>query len=117
MEGFKPFGMPMREIEPMVLSYEEFEAIRLSDYDNLKQEESAEKMNISRPTFTRLYNKARRNIARAFIEGKAIIIKGGTFYTDDFWYKCRSCHETMVTMKPAKMCHTCDSNEIIQLNQ
>jgi len=37
MEGFKPFGIPMRELEPVVLLYEEFEAIRLADYENLTQ--------------------------------------------------------------------------------
>ncbi len=117
MEGFKPFGIPMRELEPVVLLYEEFEAIRLADYENLTQEEAAKKMNISRPTFTRLYDKARKNIARAFVEGKAIFIQGGTYITDDYWYRCYDCHETMISMKPAKQCRTCDSDNIIQLNK
>ena len=112
MEGFKPFGIPMRELDSVILLYEEFEAIRLADYENLTQEEAAVKMNISRPTFTRLYDKARKSIANAFVEGKAIIISGGTFVTDDYWYKCQSCNETMVTMKPAKHCRRCDSDEI-----
>jgi len=117
MEGFKPFGIPMRELEPVVLLYEEFEAIRLADYENLTQEEAAKKMNISRPTFTRLYDKARKNIARAFVEGKAIFIQGGTYITDDYWYRCYDCHETMISMKPAKQCRKCDSDNIIQLNK
>jgi len=116
MEGFKPFGVPMRELEPIVLLYEEYEAIRLADYENLTQEEAAKKMNISRPTFTRLYDKARKNIAKAFVEGKAIFIQGGNYVTDDYWYRCYNCHETMITMKPAKHCRTCDSDNIIQLN-
>ena len=58
MEGFKPFGIPMRELEPVVLLFEEYEAIRLADYENLTQEEAAKKMDISRPTFTRVYDKA-----------------------------------------------------------
>ena len=116
MEGFKPFGIPMRDLEPVILLFEEFEAIRLADYENLTQEEAAVKMNISRPTFTRLYDKARKSIARAFIEGKAIFIQGGTFITDDYWYRCYNCHETMISMKPAKHCRKCDSENIIQLN-
>lgn len=116
MEGFKPFGVPIGELEPVVLLYEEYEAIRLSDYENLIQEEAAKKMNISRPTFTRLYDKARKNIAKAFIEGKAIFIQGGNYVTDDYWYRCYDCHETMITMKLAKHCRTCDSDNIIQLN-
>ena len=116
MEGFKPFGIPMRELEPVVLNYEEFEAIRLADYENLTQEEAAQKMNISRPTFTRLYDKARKIIARAFVEGKAIFIQGGNYVTDDYWYRCYDCHDTMITLKPTKHCRTCDSENIIQLN-
>jgi len=85
MEGFKPFGIPMRELESVVLLFEEFEAIRLADYENLTQEEAAAKMNISRPTFTRLYDKARKTISKAFVEGKAILIKGGSYVTDDYW--------------------------------
>ena len=65
MEGFKPFGIPMREIESIDLLYEEFEALRLSDYENLTQAEAAEKMNISRPTFTRLYDRARKSVVKA----------------------------------------------------
>jgi predicted DNA-binding protein (UPF0251 family) len=117
MEGFKPFGIPMRELESVVLLFEEFEAIRLTDYENLTQEEAAKKMNISRPTFTRLYEKARKNLAKAFVEGKAIFIQGGNYVTDDYWYRCFNCHETMVTMKPAKNCRSCDSDNIIQLNK
>jgi len=116
MEGFKPFGVPMRELESVILLYEEYEAIRLADYENLTQEEAAEKMNISRPTFTRIYDKARKNIAKAFVEGKAVVITGGTYITDEYWYKCHSCNETMVTIKPAKQCRKCDSDDITQLS-
>ena len=116
MEGYKPFGIPLREIESVNLLFEEFEAIRLADYENLTQEEAAEKMKISRPTFTRLYEKARKNIAKAFVEGEAILIHGGAYITDDFWYRCYNCHETMISMKPTKNCRTCDSDDIIQLN-
>jgi predicted DNA-binding protein (UPF0251 family) len=117
MEGFKPFGIPMRELESVDLLFEEYEALRLADYENLIQEEAAKKMNISRPTFTRLYDKARKNIAKAFVEGKAIIIHGGTYVADDYWYRCGNCHETMVTMKPVNQCRKCDSGDIIQLNE
>ncbi|MGD9555744.1 MAG: DUF134 domain-containing protein [Mangrovibacterium sp.] len=117
MDGYMPFGVPRQELEPVVLLLEEFEAIRLADYEDLSQEEAAGKMNISRPTFTRLHDKARRKIARAFVEGKAILIRGGTYVTDDFWYKCHNCNETMVTMKPARQCRKCDSNNIVQMNR
>lgn len=116
MEGFKPFGVPIKDLEPIVLFIEEYEAIRLTDYENLTQEEAARKMNISRPTFTRLYDKARKNIAKAFVEGKAILIQGGTFISDDYWYKCRDCNEVMITLKPIDQCRKCSSDNISQLN-
>jgi predicted DNA-binding protein (UPF0251 family) len=116
MEGFKPFGIPMRELESVDLLFEEYEALRLADYENLTQEQAAKKMNISRPTFTRLYDKARKSIAKAFVEGKAIIIQGGTYIADDYWYRCENCHETMVTVKPVKNCRECDSDNITRLN-
>lgn len=117
MDGFKPFGIPRRELESVVMLFEEFEAIRLADYEDLSQEEAAVKMDISRPTFTRLHNKARKKIARAFVEGKAILIRGGTYVTDDFWYKCHSCNETMITLKPVRQCRKCESDDIVSLSR
>jgi predicted DNA-binding protein (UPF0251 family) len=115
MEGYKPFGIPMRELESVTVLYEEFEAIRLADYENLTQEEAAERMNISRPTFTRLYDKARKSVAKAFVEGKAIIIQGGDYITENNWYRCQDCHETIATIKPIKRCRKCDSDNITRL--
>jgi predicted DNA-binding protein (UPF0251 family) len=116
MEGFKPFGVPMRELESVSLLYEEYEALRLADYEDLTQEQASKKMNISRPTFTRLYDKARKKIAKAFVEGKAIIIQGGTYQTDDYWYRCNNCHETIISHQPVRRCRKCDSNNLTQLN-
>ena len=116
MEGFKPFGIPLKNIDPVVLLVEEYEAIRLTDYENLSQSEAAMKMSISRPTFTRLYDKARKNIAKAFVEGKAIFIQGGTYISDDYWYKCLDCLEVMIALKPIDQCRKCDSKNITPLN-
>ena len=117
MEGFKPFGIPMRNLKSVVLLYEEFEAIRLTDYENLTQAQAARRMNISRPTFTRIYEKARKNIAEAFVEGKAILIQGGHYITDDFWFRCFDCNEVMITLKPITHCRKCNSENIVQLNK
>ena len=116
MEGFKPFGIPMRNLESVVLLFEEFESVRLTDYENLTQAQAAQRMNVSRPTFTRIYEKARKNIAEAFVEGKAILIQGGHYITDDFWFRCLDCNEVMITMKPVKYCRKCNSENITQLN-
>jgi len=74
---FKPRGIPLRELEEVILPVDEYEAVRLKDLEGLEQEECAKKMNISQPTFHRLVISARKKIADAIINGKAIKIEGG----------------------------------------
>jgi len=76
---FKPAGIPLRGLEEVQLSVEEAEAIRLKDLECLEQEEAAERMNISRPTFQRVLTSARHKLADALLNGKAIRIEGGNF--------------------------------------
>ena len=76
---FKPAGIRMFELEEVTLSVDEFEAVRLKDLQGLEQEESAKKMNISQPTFHRLIIAARKTIADAIVNGKAIRIEGGNY--------------------------------------
>jgi len=58
---------------------DEFEAIRLKDFEDLQQEEAAKKMNISQPTFHRLITLARKKVADALVSGKALRIEGGVY--------------------------------------
>lgn len=74
---FKPRGIRLIELEEVCLELDQFEAVRLSDYEGLNQAEAAEKMGISQPTFHRLLDKAHRNIAKAIVEGKALRIELG----------------------------------------
>ena len=76
---FKPRGIPLVELEEVILHVDEFEAVRLKDLDGLEQEECAKKMNISQPTFHRLVLSARKKIADAIVNGKAIKIEGGNY--------------------------------------
>jgi predicted DNA-binding protein (UPF0251 family) len=76
---FKPAGVRLVDLEESILTVEELEAIRLNDLLELDQVESAKKMNISQPTFHRLLIEARKKIANALINGKAIRIQGGNF--------------------------------------
>jgi uncharacterized protein len=69
----------MTELEEVILTVDEFEAIRLKDVDGLEQEQSAQRMNISQPTFHRLYLESRRKIADVIVNGKALRIEGGTY--------------------------------------
>jgi len=116
MDGFKPFGIPMKDLEPVILLFEEYEAMRLTDFEGLKQEEAAHKMDVSRPTFTRIYEKARRSIAEAFVKGKAILIEGGNYYTNDFWYRCEQCLKLNMSKTKLKNCVYCKADELRILN-
>ncbi len=80
---FKPAGVRMRNLEEVLLTVEELEALRLKDVENLDQITCAERMNISQPTFNRILNSARRKIADAIVNGKAIRIEGGNFVLAD----------------------------------
>lgn len=74
---FKPAGIPLRVLEEVTLALDEFEAVRLADLEGLYQEQAAEKMNISRPTFSRVVESGRKKIADALVNGKALRIEGG----------------------------------------
>lgn len=76
---FKPAGLRMHELKEVSLQVEEFEALRLKDLEEMEQEAAAKKMGISQPTFHRLLQGARKKVAEAIVEGKAIRIEGGTF--------------------------------------
>jgi predicted DNA-binding protein (UPF0251 family) len=112
MEGFKPFGIPITDLEPVILFFEEYEAMRLLDYLGMTQLEAAREMAVSRPTLTRIYEKARRTIAEAFVDGKAIFIAGGDYHTDEFWYRCEDCHKLLISEKAIRCCSHCESDKI-----
>jgi predicted DNA-binding protein (UPF0251 family) len=76
---FKPQGIPMRELESVVLSVEEIEALRLVDEEGLYQEAAAERMEISRQTFQRVLRGARRKVTDALVNGKALGVEGGDY--------------------------------------
>ncbi len=72
---FKPAGVPLNQLEEVILTYDELEALRLKDTLNLDQNDSAKKMGISQPTFHRVLLSAREKVAEALIKGKAIRIE------------------------------------------
>lgn len=76
---FKPQGVPLSRLDEVVLTVEEYEALRLADLEGMNQDEAAAKMKISQPTFYRLLKSARTKVSQAIIEGKAIRIKGGDY--------------------------------------
>lgn len=74
---FRPVGPGALELEEVVMTLDEFEAMRLADLDGLYQEQAAEQMSVSRPTFSRIIDSAHRKMADVLAHGKALRIEGG----------------------------------------
>ncbi|MGQ9800527.1 MAG: DUF134 domain-containing protein [Candidatus Saccharicenans sp.] len=74
---FLPEGQEAQYAEVITLRLDELEAIRLADLDGLYQEQAAEKMGVSRPTFARILESGRKKVAEALINGKGLVIEGG----------------------------------------
>ncbi|MCI2082178.1 MAG: DUF134 domain-containing protein [Bacteroidales bacterium] len=116
VEGFKPFGVPFSATEPVVLLFEEYEAIRLVDYEGLTQEDASVKMNVSRPTFTRIYDKAKHTIATGFVEGRPILVRGGDYQSKGYWYRCEDCNRIIVSATEILRCVYCNSKRLRTLS-
>ncbi len=112
---FAPTGGCQRA-EEVVLSIEEAEAIRLKDFEELQQEDCAERMQVSRPTFHRVLEAARKKVADALINGKAINISGGNYQMTRRYFKCcDDGHEWNIPFKgaedtPVPSCPKCHSD-------
>jgi len=92
IKGFKPIRhYPAAESAPVLLDYDEYESLRLSDYELKNQTDAAVEMGVSRPTFARIYESARRKVARSFVEGTPILFQGGPVYFTSDWYFCKDC--------------------------
>lgn len=69
--GLPPFAQPK---PPIFMTYEEFEALRLVDYEGLTQEEAGKRMGVSRGTVWRALTSARKKVAQMLVEGRELII-------------------------------------------
>lgn len=111
---FKPRGIPLVDLEEVCLTIDECEAIRLADYQNLSHEAAGKMMGVSRATFGRIVQRARKIVADALISGKAIRIEGGNYrrVSDKRIFKCERCEkqweEPPGTGRP-KNCPSCQN--------
>ncbi|MFA5178487.1 MAG: DUF134 domain-containing protein [Candidatus Paceibacterota bacterium] len=71
---FKPRAIPLFSLEEVELELDELEVLKLCDYEDFDQKEAAQKINISQSTLQRILSSARKKVAEAIIEGKAIKI-------------------------------------------
>jgi uncharacterized protein len=118
IKGMSVYGVRGRKSNEVILRLEEYEAIRLLDYQNLTQEQAAVHMDVSRPTLTRIYEEARNKVATAFVEGRDILFRGGDIYFDENWYKCNECQASFNSyQEKIGKCPVCSSEDVITLNE
>lgn len=119
VKGFIPVGYYKDQSEPVQLNIEEYEVIRLLDYEGLSQLEAAEIMQISRPTLTRIYERARKKVATALTEAHQIIIEGGNAIFNGEWYQCErcDCKFNNPQEKTVLSCPLCESSNFYHLEE
>ncbi len=117
VSGFMPEGGDYNPDSVVVLHFEEYEAIKLADYEHLTQLKASKKLGVSRPTFTRIYDSARKKIAQAFIENKRIVIRGGEVEFEETWYRCEDCNSVFKVLpskeKEHEKCPVCGSEKLV----
>lgn len=117
IKGLTVYG-PKNRSEQVILYFEEYETIKLLDYENMTQEEAAVCMDVSRPTLTRIYESARNKVAQSMVEGKDLIIRGGKFLFDENWFFCNNCQAKFNrVVETEKTCPVCNSLEFVTLNE
>ena len=113
-KGYKPYGNRHGKRPHIDLLYEEYEAIKLADYDLLTHLEASRLMGVSRATFARIYESARRKMARALVETREIRSVYGNALLDKSWNSCEDCHArfTLPENQLSSSCPMCKSERI-----
>ncbi|MDD3929006.1 MAG: DUF134 domain-containing protein [Sphaerochaeta sp.] len=80
---FGPLGVGAGEMEPILMSVDEYEAFRLIDYEGMTQQECSTQMGVARSTVQGIYDSARKKLAHSLVEGKPLLIEGGEYQLND----------------------------------
>lgn len=92
-EPFTNTFVPEKKLKETIntLTIDEYETIRLIDFEGYSQEECSKHMDVSRTTIQAIYEMARKKIADSLINGKTLVIAGGNYYVCDGSAGCPSC--------------------------
>jgi len=118
-KGYRPYGANSDDSGYIELLYEEYEALKLADYNLMNHLEASKLMGVSRATFARIYESARRKIAQALVESKEIRTVYGNAYLDKDWYVCNDCYVrfTIPRRHRGRHCPMCRSERIELVNE
>lgn len=111
---FKPRALPLRVLEENVLATDELEALRLADLEGFYHEGAAVRMRISRQTFGNIVKSARKKVADALINGKAIRIQSGACGTAFICDGCAHIWESEALADRPDACPHCSSVHFIR---
>jgi len=114
---FKPVGIRGMSSDQISMSLDEFEALRLADHLGLSHAEASDEMEISRPTFSRLIEQARKKIADFLIQGKLLVIEGGNVHFRKNIIRCQDCGQmfNMNFSEAITECPACHSKNLLNL--
>ena len=115
--GFKPVGVKRGSLQTVNLSLDEYEAIRLADKLGLSHLQASQEMSISRSTFSRLIENARKKMAEFILQGKILKIEGGNIHFDNNIIKCHSCgHMFKISISDIiSNCPECNSKDLFNM--
>lgn len=115
-KSYIPSGYKKESKEIIQLLYEEYEALKLTDYEGMHHHEACRLMGVSRPTFARIYESARKKIATALVEVREIHTIFGNAEFDESWFICNNCHARF-TLKKADSNNKCPICSSIHFDQ
>lgn len=102
-------------VQPILLTVDELEALRLSEIEELYHADAAKKMNVSRQTFGRIIKSARKKVASHLVDCKTLIVKGGDIEYAEIGIECESCSfmwKTTVDRTDDQSCPRCGGGDI-----
>ena len=114
---FKPIGSRAQGLDVIDLTLDEFEALRLADQNAMSHAEAADEMEISRSTFTRLIEQARKKLVDFITQGKLLSINGGNVHFRNNIIKCQDCGHMFKTSfnQAITQCPVCHSDNLLNL--
>lgn len=100
---FRPDGTETQAGEPLLMTVEEYEIIRLIDWEGLSQEQAAGEMGVARSTVQRIYGEARKKLADCLVNGRPLKIGGGSYRLcsgGELCARCRHCCPSLPEHSP-----------------